>query len=120
MNMLDAIAHVVIAPSRYVHLLECSSYIPTCLCIRDHVRALISNEAWVCVGSSLDLMPLCKAVADLKIIFPRSGTSIWADFFVIPSEGAGVENLGNTHEPSPLVNVWLDYVLSPARFTKIA
>eukprot|EP00210_Caulerpa_lentillifera_P003894 g3720.t1 len=81
----------------------------------DHVRALLSSDAWVCVGSSLDLMPLCRVVSDLKIVFPQSGTSVWTDFFVIPSNDASNRTQESVHNPSPLLNVWLDYVLSPAR-----
>lgn len=76
----------------------------------EHVRALQSSDAWVCVGSSIDVLPLRNLVSDLKIILPESGSSIWADFFVTPSKTNDAFD-----GPSPMVNPWLDYVLSPAR-----
>lgn len=81
--------------------------------LRDHIRALISGDAWVCVGLSLDLLPLRDLITDLKIVLPMSGSAIWSDNFVIPSRDP--YSLNDLDGPSSMVNAWLDYVLSPAR-----
>ncbi|GMH42374.1 hypothetical protein BSKO_10293 [Bryopsis sp. KO-2023] len=77
----------------------------------DHVRALAAEDAWIAVGSSSDLLPLAGANSNLRFLVPGSGTALWSDVFVQPSQTDNPDAFGT----SPMLNVWLDFVLSPAR-----
>lgn len=50
--------------------------------------------------------------ANVTLVVPASGTSLWADLWTVPSGATG----GNKESgPSPLLPLWLDYSLQPSR-----
>lgn len=79
---------------------------------REHVRAFAFGDAWVVVGTSSDIVTLAATVSQARLITPASGTSLWADVFVLPSRIKGGYDAG---DPSPLIHAWLDFILSPRR-----
>ncbi|CAD7698958.1 unnamed protein product [Ostreobium quekettii] len=79
---------------------------------REHVRAFAFGDAWLVVGSSLDVMALSATVSQARLFVPASGTTLWADLFVQPSSSKATRDPG---EPSPLIPAWLDFILSPSR-----
>lgn len=76
----------------------------------EHVRALAAEDAWVVVGSSCDLLPLAGSISGLKVVVPQSGTALWCDMFAACAHSSD-SSLGT----SPMVNAWLDFLLSPSR-----
>ena len=60
----------------------------------------------------------------MRLVAPASGTALWADLWVVPA-AAGTKDAasaeghpGERPEPSPLLPLWLEFGLQPARCEK--
>lgn len=83
---------------------------------RDHIRALAAGDVWAVVGSSTDLVPLAERTPAVDLLAPASGTSLWADVWVVPSYAKGGHmQIG----PSPILPSWLEFSVMPARATTL-
>jgi spermidine/putrescine-binding protein len=69
----------------------------------DHLKALAAGEVWVVVGWSPELLAAALKSANVGLSVPRTGTSLWADVWVVPAARAADK------PPSPLVAQWLDF-----------
>ena len=52
------------------------------------VQPLLVKDVALIVGWSTDLLPLTNLDRDLRIMLPQSGTALWADLWVRPSQAA--------------------------------
>ncbi|KAL3818381.1 hypothetical protein ACJIZ3_004286 [Penstemon smallii] len=82
-----------------------------------YLKALGTKDVWVAVGWSSDVLPAAKLMSNVAVIVPRSGASLWADFWAIPTTSRLVSNQigGRVRGPSPLVHQWVDFCLQPER-----
>lgn len=55
-------------------------------------------------------MPLSLRAQRVQVVAPASGTMLWADLWAVPA-GAGAP-----HGPSPLLPLWFELPLQPARW----
>ena len=61
----------------------------------NYLQPLILGDTWLAVGWSTDILPLLKRYSNIKIVVPKSGTSLWTDLWVQPkysSVSANEEN----------------------------
>ncbi|KAL3819967.1 hypothetical protein ACJIZ3_005872 [Penstemon smallii] len=82
-----------------------------------YLKALGTKDVWVAVGWSSDVLPAAKLMSNVAVIVPKSGASLWADFWAIPTTSRLVSNEigGRVRGPSPLVHQWVDFCLQPER-----
>ncbi|CAN0840605.1 Spermidine-binding periplasmic protein SpuE [Linum grandiflorum] len=83
-----------------------------------HLKAFGVGDVWVAVGWSSDVLPVAKRMSNVAVIVPKSGTSLWADLWAIPSI-SGLETKeqlgGRVRGPSPLVHQWIEFCLQNER-----
>ena len=97
-NNLDSIADLeteLSALDRQVKLYSSDNYL----------EPLVLGDTWVAVGWSSDILPLLKRYQDIKIVIPRSGTSLWADLWVKPQISEAVVN----NDLSGVIEEWIDF-----------
>ena len=74
---------------------------------------LNSNSQWTyhpfCECRSEELVPLSLRAQRVQVVAPRSGTTLWADIWVVPAGAGGPQG------PSPLLPLWFELPLQPAR-----
>ena len=78
----------------------------------NYLQPLLLEDTWVAVGSSAELLPLLQRDRNLAIIFPSSGSSLWADLWVKPkpfmkADAPAVEAAND------LASRWIDFCWSP-------
>lgn len=49
---------------------------------RHYLKAFALSDVWVAVGWSNDVLPAAKRMSNVAVIVPKSGASLWADFWV--------------------------------------
>lgn len=49
---------------------------------RHYLKAFALSDVWVAVGWSHDVLPAAKRMSNVAVIVPKSGASLWADFWV--------------------------------------
>ncbi len=69
-----------------------------------YLQPLILGDTWLTVGWSRDLILLSKREPGIKLVIPKSGTSIWTDIWVRPNRKEKSANID-------LQNQWLDFCL---------
>ena len=69
-----------------------------------YLQPLILGDTWLTLGWSRDLILLSKREPGIKLVIPKSGTSLWTDIWVRPNRK---ENSANIE----LQNQWLDFCL---------
>ena len=74
-------------------------------------QAIACGDCAVVVGPSEDIFSVARRSTLIGLAVPRSGTTLWSDCWVVPT--AASRNKGGV--PSPLVEQWIDYTLSPGR-----
>lgn len=47
-----------------------------------YLKAFRAGDVWVAVGWSSDVLPVAKTISNVSVIVPKSGASLWADFWV--------------------------------------
>ncbi|RRT73051.1 hypothetical protein B296_00033826 [Ensete ventricosum] len=80
-------------------------------------QAFSSGDVWVAVGWSSDVIPVAKRMSNVAVIVPKSGSSLWADLWVIPyATRFKTDKIGGrVRSPSPLIYQWLEFCLQIAR-----
>ncbi|CAA0821376.1 putrescine-binding periplasmic protein-related [Striga hermonthica] len=48
---------------------------------KDYLKAFKAGQVWVAVGWSSDVLPFAKTLSNVSVIVPKSGASLWADFW---------------------------------------
>ncbi|KAL0327665.1 UNVERIFIED_CONTAM: Spermidine/putrescine-binding periplasmic protein 1 [Sesamum angustifolium] len=82
-----------------------------------YLKAFRAGDVWVAVGWSSDVLPVAKTMSNVSVIVPKSGASLWADFWAVPSVSRLVTDQigGRVRGPSPLVEQWVEFCLQPER-----
>jgi putative spermidine/putrescine transport system substrate-binding protein len=70
----------------------------------NYLQPLVLGDTWIAVGSSLDLLRQARTMKSIEVVFPASGTALWADLWVRPKSAAGSK--------SALVNQWIEFCWS--------
>lgn len=47
-----------------------------------YLKAFKAGDVWVVVGWSGDVIPTAKTMSNIAVVVPKSGASLWADFWV--------------------------------------
>lgn len=71
---------------------------------QNYIQPLILEDTWVAVGWSTDVLPALAQNSNLGVVFPKSGSALWADLWVQPPHA-------NTKPEADLVNQWIKYWL---------
>ncbi|MCO5590972.1 hypothetical protein L7F22_044948 [Adiantum nelumboides] len=81
-----------------------------------HVKVFGSDDVWVAVGWSSDVIPVAKRMSNVRVVTPKSGVSLWVDFWAIPAANSvSTKKIGSrVHAASPLIHQWFDFCLQPA------
>ncbi|RAL53162.1 hypothetical protein DM860_006834 [Cuscuta australis] len=85
---------------------------------RNYLKAFGVEDVWVAVGWSSDVIPAARRISNVAVIVPKSGASLWADFWAIPAAtrlASSDELGGRVRGPSPLVHQWIDFCLQSER-----
>ncbi|KAL6530819.1 hypothetical protein OROGR_014679 [Orobanche gracilis] len=90
-----------------------------------YLKALRAGDVWVAVGWSSDVLPIAKTMPNISVIVPKSGASLWADFWAsslgmnsaIPTTSRLVTDRvgGRVRGPSPVYQQWVEFCLQPER-----
>ncbi|KAI5054571.1 hypothetical protein GOP47_0030537 [Adiantum capillus-veneris] len=82
-----------------------------------YLKVFGSDEVWVAVGWSSDVIPVAKRMSNVQVVTPKSGVSLWADLWAIPAvNSVSTKRIGSrVHGASPLVHQWFDFCLQPVR-----
>lgn len=70
-----------------------------------YIEPLIIGDTWLAVGWSSDIIPMIARYPELTVVIPNSGTALWADLWVHPTNKN--ENTNN------LFYKWIDFCLQP-------
>jgi putative spermidine/putrescine transport system substrate-binding protein len=70
-----------------------------------YLQPLILGHTWLAVGWTSELLPQLRTEPDITVVVPRSGTTLWADFWVRPKRG-------NPSSDRPY-NPWIDAFWEP-------
>ncbi len=68
-----------------------------------YIEPLIIGDTWIGVGWSSDVLPLIARYPQLTVVIPSSGTALWADLWVHPTN----KNTNKTN----LFYKWIDFCL---------
>lgn len=49
---------------------------------QNYLKAFGVEDVWIAVGWSSDILPAAKRMSNIAVIVPKSGASLWADFWV--------------------------------------
>ncbi|KAL8504370.1 hypothetical protein ACS0TY_022916 [Phlomoides rotata] len=82
-----------------------------------YLKAFRAGDVWVAVGWSSDVLPVAKTMSNVSVMVPKSGASLWVDFWAIPATTRLVTDQmgGRVRGPSPLVQQWMEFCLQPER-----
>ncbi|KAH7687149.1 Bacterial periplasmic spermidine/putrescine-binding protein [Dioscorea alata] len=82
-----------------------------------YLKAFGAGDVWVTVGWSSDVIPAAKRMSNVAVVVPKSGASLWADLWVVPSATKfSTDRLGGrVRGPSPLIHQWFEFCLQTAR-----
>ncbi len=70
----------------------------------NYLQPLMLEDTWVAVGWSGDLLPLLQRDRNLVLVYPRSGTALWADLWVQPRSAKPL---------SMSANDWINFCWQP-------
>ena len=82
----------------------------------NYLQPLILGDTWVAVGWSTDILPLLKRYSDIKIVVPKSGTSLWTDLWVQPN----YLSVSIDEDKLPLGDRWIDFCWQPKAANQIS
>lgn len=75
-----------------------------------YLQPLILGDVWLSVGWSNDILPVSDRYNKIKVVVPKSGTSLWSDVWVKPV----------LTTPNSLVQQWIDFCWQPESANKIS
>ncbi|MFM6057761.1 MAG: substrate-binding domain-containing protein, partial [Microcystis aeruginosa] len=75
-----------------------------------YLQPLILGDVWLSVGWSNDILPVSDRYNKIKVVVPKSGTSLWSDVWVKPV----------LTTPNSLVEQWINFCWQPESATKIS
>lgn len=74
-----------------------------------YLEPLLLEDTWVAVGWSGDLLPLLQRDRHLALVYPKSGTALWAELWVQPRGTQPAEAPAKT----ALLNDWINFCWTP-------
>ncbi len=77
-----------------------------------YLQPLLLGDTWLAVGWSADVLPLMQRSQAIAAVIPKSGTALWADLWVRPSE--------STTAIPPLVSEWINFCWQPEIATQLS
>ncbi|MCL2932350.1 MAG: extracellular solute-binding protein [Trichodesmium sp. MAG_R03] len=69
----------------------------------NYLQPLTIGDTWLAVGWSNDILPLLKKRKEIAAILPQSGTALWANLWVEPTDSAKTD----------LTEKWIDFCWQP-------
>lgn len=79
---------------------------------RFYLQPLLLKDTWLAVGWSSDILPILKRDRNLAVVYPASGTALWANLWVRPVR-ASSDHLSTA-------NAWIDFCLNSTMATAMA
>jgi putative spermidine/putrescine transport system substrate-binding protein len=70
----------------------------------DYLQPLLLEDTDIAVGWSADILPILKRDNSLGVVFPRSGSALWADLWVRPTDAQASNKLASE---------WINFCWSP-------
>jgi putative spermidine/putrescine transport system substrate-binding protein len=78
-----------------------------------YLQPLVLGHTWLAVGWTSELLAQQRTEPDLRVVVPRSGTTLWADFWVRPKRGnPSSDDLRSVVDQRPY-NPWIDAFWEP-------
>ena len=81
---------------------------------QNYMQPLLLGDTWVAMGWSTDVLPALAKDSRLGVVFPSSGSALWADLWVQPvnllADKASKTDANNSAE---IVDAWLNYWWEP-------
>jgi putative spermidine/putrescine transport system substrate-binding protein len=77
-----------------------------------YLQPLILGHTWLAVGWSSDILPQLRTRSNIKVVIPRSGTTLWSDLWVRPKRPKDTD----PREYNP----WIDAFWEPEFADKLA
>lgn len=78
-----------------------------------YLRALACGDAWAALGPSDEILSFAQRTPGISVVFPASGSLLWADVWVLPSGRAASRAHGAG--ASPLLPSWHEFCAAPGR-----
>ena len=75
---------------------------------RNYIQPLLLGDTWVAMGWSTDVLAAIAQNSNLGIVFPQSGSALWADFWVHAQQMPQ-----DLNRETPWVEKWVNYWWSP-------
>lgn len=82
-----------------------------------YLQPLVLGDTWLAVGWSTDILELTKRYSNIGIVVPASGTSLWADVWVQPSQP---DEAFTNEAVSSLLTTWIDFCWNTKAAKQIA
>lgn len=82
-----------------------------------YLQPLVLGDTWLAVGWSTDILELTKRYSNIGIVVPASGTSLWADVWVQPSQP---DEAFTNEAASSLLTTWIDFCWNTQAAKQIA
>lgn len=96
-------------------LVACAAAVrPTDRSTLRHVRPGVLCTTHWCSSPALRTAMQCMLLAD--VMAPASGTSLWADVWVVPAHAKGGHMMSG---PSPILPSWLEFCVMPGRISTL-
>lgn len=87
---------------------------------QDYIQPLILGDTWVAMGWSTDALAALSQESNLGVIFPYSGSALWADLWVQPATHPGRNHAPDQNIPdrnipdrNKILEQWLNYWWEP-------
>ncbi|NJP22282.1 MAG: extracellular solute-binding protein [Hydrococcus sp. CRU_1_1] len=71
-----------------------------------YLEPLVLGDTWLAVGWSSDILGITSRYNEIKAVVPQSGTSLWSDVWVKPSQ---VEETSVGSDREALLKKWIDF-----------
>ena len=82
-----------------------------------YLQPLVLGDTWLAVGWSTDILELTKRYSDIGVVVPASGTSLWADVWVQPSQP---QEASTDRVISSLLSTWINFCWNAKAVKQIA
>lgn len=86
----------------------------------NYLQPLLLGDTWLAVGWSTDILPATKRYSNLKVVVPKSGTSLWADLWVRPRLATAQTTEEIDNNVLSLANQWINFCWQPRAANQIS
>ena len=74
-----------------------------------YLQPLVLGDTWLAVGWSSDILAITKRYSNIGVAVPASGTSLWADLWVLPHLKDDVSTSKSINSLNTLLATWIDF-----------